>query len=76
MSKNWVRIKQEGMEVIAFSLDLLESYELRYDNIDDIYYVTVDLPQGSLQITSGTFDECHSLLNKLNKLQKINILDL
>ncbi len=65
----WVRIRQEGMNLVEFKLDDVSGYQISFDDEFGDYSLFVCLPGGLVELKTGTSDTCHAMLNKLRSLK-------
>lgn len=72
---NFIRIKKEGACCIEFDASKIQIFEICCD-VDNCYYLMGYTSNNMYEITSGTFDECHYLLNQLHAVLNINIIDI
>lgn len=71
----WLRIKLPGMEVGLVDSDHIVGWEIDVDNYG-VYALTAVTLTSSVQITAGTSDECHSMLNSILDRLEIEPMDV
>jgi hypothetical protein len=76
MSKTFIRVKGEGMEVYEFLPEDLQGFQILFEEMIDEYTLTATINDMPMVIQIGTFDLCHSTLNKLHKIINASIIDL
>lgn len=70
------RIKSEGMEILEIDVNIIEGYRVVYDDMFEEYVLIAIIKNEDMLLTTGTFDKCHAMLNKLHKISNITIIDL
>lgn len=74
--KTLYRIKAEGMEILEIDVNTIEGYRVVFDDLFNEYILTGIVKNEDVLLTTGTFDKCHTMLNKLHKISGIQIVDL
>ena len=76
MTKQWLRIKQDGACVIMLDVSTITATYVTYDNDVETYKLIVCSNGSHFMFTHGSLDVCHYTLNQINSLLNIEIIDI
>lgn len=76
MGKTFIRIKGQGMEIYEFLPEDITGFQVLYEEMLETYTLSATINQVPMVLQMGSFDLCHSTLNKLHLLINASIIDL
>lgn len=76
MSRQFIRIKQDGACVIMLDVNTITATYITYDHNVGAYKLIVCSNGSHFMFTHGGLDVCHYALNQINSLLNIDIIDL
>lgn len=75
-SKSYIRLRGEGAEVVQVDLSTVVAWLIEFNDLDGSYRLIAIQGFSETTIKIGTFDACHSVLNKINSQLNHTVIDI